>query len=239
MARHRTAAALLLALFVVAAALPTPALSQDASGIDLSSIPASCLAPAAQFQTECAGELESAQAALGLTSSGASNASAEAATAAVDEYARTAPPPSPACCTASCQFNNQGCVCSPGVVQVAATFLTGSGGNEGPGANATAANAANATAGAEVLLSVARAFHGACARAAVSYPLYAGAAGCAAAPTPGTPQAEAAVATCGGAAAPGGAAAAPAPAAAAAAPAAAAPATGAAAGATPAAVPGA
>lgn len=199
-------AAALLCLLLLALAL-TPAAAQDASGIDLSVIPASCLAPAATFQTECAAAIEGAQSALGLTSSGApGNATAEQAEAAIARYAQEAPPPSAECCLASCQFNNQGCVCSPGVVQVAASFLGGGGGGSGD----ASANSSNTTAGSAVLLSVARAFHQACnTRALSTYPLYAGASGCAVAPAPGSPQAEAAVATCGGAG--GGTGAAPAP----------------------------
>jgi len=205
--RCRTASALapplLLAALVLIFAPPMRARAQDVSGIDFTSIPAACLPRAATFQTDCAWEIEQAQAALGLTSAGApGSATTEQAGAAIEEYTRTAPPPSVECCRASCAFNNEGCVCSPAVAQVAAGFLTDwAAGARSAAAAPPAALGANATAnatqvGEQVLLSVARAFQAACAPT-LAYPLYAGPIQCASAPAPGSPQATGAVAACG------------------------------------------
>jgi hypothetical protein len=198
------AAAPLLVVLLVALSLALDA----ASAQDLSAIPPACLGLATTFQQACATELEQAQSALGVapgaSSGGGVNATAAQADAAIARYAQTAPPPSAECCKASCAFNNQGCACSPGVVALAASFLSG---GDGGGDSS------------QVLTTIAKAFASGCARAAqaVPYTPYAGEAACMSAPAPGSPQAEAAVAACGAAAGtPAAAAAAPAPAAAAA-----------------------
>jgi hypothetical protein len=191
--RHLSFALLLsLLVFAVAAGVQAqtapPAAAPSSSPID--SIPPACLPHATSFQISCATELELAQKELNP----AALSTAAAADAAIAKYAASgAPPPSTECCKASCSFNTEGCVCSPAVVQAAGEYLVS---NSGSGAASAPAAPPSPADTARVLTSIARAFHDACAPT-LAYPLYAGDA-CGTAPAPGSPQAQAAVAKCGG-----------------------------------------